>query len=97
MDTTSLESRLENILQADDADQVSEPFDAFEKRICHSVLLLSAGPFLVLPFFVQYFRNKLYHLVFCLVAVLAALYLVIEYRFAWIVQFSDRLHSVFHA
>lgn len=95
MDTAveSFEAHLENILQADDADRVSEPFGSYEQKVSHVVLFLSAIPHLLIPISLHYFRKRLLQITVLVIVFIAALFFIIQYRFGWIVHLLNRFEN----
>ncbi|GFR33612.1 hypothetical protein TNCT_549621 [Trichonephila clavata] len=89
-----LVSRIENILAADDQDQVKESFGATEQQIAKIVLILAALPSVIFPIAYHIFRKSFYWVASFVIAYLIALFFVIQYRLDVIVSLSEQFHSL---
>ncbi|GFY68150.1 hypothetical protein TNIN_373141 [Trichonephila inaurata madagascariensis] len=75
-----LVSRIENILAADDQDQVKESFGATEQQIAKIVLILAALPSIIFLLHITFFARVFIGLPGFVIAYLIALFFVIQYR-----------------
>lgn len=92
-----IEARVEQVLRDDDSDPVTESLGSFEQKVAQVVLLISSAPTLLAPFAYHYFRKNLYQLVLILLACIVAIFLIVQYRFTWILELVDRFDQVIHA
>lgn len=86
---------VEAILQSDDRNLGS--FATFEKSIGYTTLLCISLPILIIPFFFILVGKNIYKLTVLLFGFLIFLFLILRFRFSWIVKIDHQLRRFYHA
>ena len=85
--------QIEGILKLDDQNPGS--FGSFEKSIGYAILLCMTVPIFLIPFFYVTVRRSIFKVTFLLLMILSFFFLVIRFRFSWIVWISTYLQEVY--
>lgn len=86
---------VESILQSDDRNLGS--FGTFEKSIGYTTLLCITVPIFIIPFFFILVGKSVYRLTALFFGIVIFLFLIIRFRFSWIVKLDHQLRRFYHA
>lgn len=85
----------EAILQSDDSYLGS--FGSFEKSIGYTTLLCITVPILMIPLLFLSVGKSIYKLTGLLLGFVIFLFLILRFRFSWIVKVDHQLRRIYHA
>lgn len=89
-----MSERLEKIFNEDEADPTGNDFGLFEKRVAQVTLLLSLTPLVALPLLKYIFKANIINITLVICAIVSSLFLIIHYRFEYIVWLTERLQQI---
>lgn len=84
--------QIEKLLDADDRDRGS--FGAVEKGVGYATLILMVPPILLLPLLFTLLRKCIYKLTILLLGYLSLFFVVLRFRFSWIIWVHNRIQQL---
>lgn len=90
-----MERRIEEILQADDLDKVTESFGSFEKSLAIFVFAVSSLPLVATSVVFKFSPKHLSRTLIASVLLTLVIFFVIQFRFHDVVRFSNNFQEWF--
>lgn len=85
---------LEKVLQSDDSNPGS--FGSFEKQATYVLLVAFSVPVILIPFLFEAFKKSIYYVTLFLSLFILGLFLMVHFKFSWIIGASQHLLRLFN-